>query len=172
MLCLQQRFLKHMVILPFVIATFSPFHVVAQSSPNPVYVIVGGVSHTEVFFNDLMSALQIAGYDSRFVELPTVGDPQDTIGKNIDDEVTAIQNDIASVINEGRDVILLCHSRGGLPGSRAVPGWDKPTREARGQENGVVEMVYLAAFLLQENADIVKFSAMPPWLNVEVSAAE
>ena len=139
----------------------------ASQSLRPAYVLVGGVSHTPVFFEALIQQLRSHGYESRAVSYPTVG--ENTVGTKQEDEVKAIQNEVADFVdNKHQDVILLLHSYGGWPGSRAVIGFDKETRKKQGKQNGIVEVVFLAAFLLPDNAPMAQYSYLPPWLTVKV----
>ena len=137
----------------------------AQS--KPVYVFVGGVSHTPVFFEGLIKQMAAHGYASTAVAFPTCGD--NTENTKQWDEVTAIQEAITRYLDdENSDVVLVSHSYGGWPGSRAVKGLDKETRRENGKSTGVIEVVFLAGFLLPDNAPMAQFSYLPPWLTVEV----
>jgi Alpha/beta hydrolase family len=142
----------------------------SQKAERPVFVLVGGVSHTPVFFEALISSLERHGYHSHAVSYPTVG--RNTAGTTQQDEVTAIQNAVSRFVDEEqRDVILVMHSYGGWPGSRAVKGLDKESRNKQGHKYGIVELVFVAAFLLPDNAPMALYSTLPPWLTNEVSNA-
>ncbi|QKX61748.1 uncharacterized protein TRUGW13939_08904 [Talaromyces rugulosus] len=135
----------------------------AQST---AFVLVGGVSHTPVFFDALIKELSQHGYQSHAVSYPTVG--RDTVGTTQQDEVKAIQDAVARFVDdEQKDVILVMHSYGGWPGSRAVKGFDKESRTKEGKKHGIVELVFLAAFLLPDNAPMANYSYLPPWLTNE-----
>ena len=137
---------------------------------KPVYVFVGGVSHTPAFFEDVIRQMRTHGYESTAVAFPTCGDH--TENRKQWEEVTAIKEVVLSYL-DGRklDVVLVLHSYGGWPGSRAVKGLDKETRQQTGQSTGIVEVVFLAAFLLPENAPMSQYSHLPPWLTIQVSFA-
>lgn len=137
----------------------------AQS--KPVYIFVGGVSHTPVFFKDLIDEMAAYDYESTAVAFPTCGD--NTENTKQWDEVTAIQESVSSYLDgKNQDVVLVLHSYGGWPGSRAVKGLDKETRRNNGKSTGIIEVVFLAAFLLPDNAPMAQYSHLPPWLTVEV----
>lgn len=120
-------------------------------SQSPVFVLVGGVSHTPTFFEALIKELENHGRQSHAVKYPTVG--RETVSTTQQDEVKAIQDAVARFVDdEQKDVILVMHSYGGWPGSRAVKGFDKETRAQHGKKHGIVEIVFLAAFLLPDNA--------------------
>ena len=137
----------------------------AQS--KPIYIFVGGVSHTPAFFKDMIKQMAIRGYESTAVAFPTCGN--DTDNTKQWDEVTAIQDAVSVCVDsKDRDVVLVLHSYGGWPGSRAVKGFDKETRQKNGKSTGIVEVAFLAAFLLPDNAPMAQYSYLPPWLTVEV----
>ena len=107
------------------------------------------------------------GYESTAVAFPTCGD--NTENTKQWDEVTAIQEAISSQLDgKNLDVVLVLHSYGGWPGSRAVKGLDKETRLKNGTSTGIIEVVFLAAFILPDNAPMAQFSYLPPWLTIEV----
>ena len=134
---------------------------------KPIYVFVGGVSHTPAFFEDLMQQMTAHGYESTAVAFPTCG--HDTENVKQWDEVVAIQNAVSRCLDsKSQDVVLVLHSYGGWPGSRAVKGLDKETRQQNGKTTGIVEVVFLAAFLLPDNAAMANYSYLPPWLTVKV----
>lgn len=136
---------------------------------NPAFVIVPGVSHTPIFFQSVVDLLNRRGYQAKTVAYPTVG--YNVSGTTYNDEVKSIQDAVAHYVeNQHTDVILVCHSYGGWPGSRAVKGWDKTTREQLGLQNGIIELVFLAAFLIPDNAPMAAFSVLPDWLSNNVSS--
>ena len=135
----------------------------AQS--KPIYVFVGGVSHTPDFFDDLIKQMATYGYKSTAVAFPTCGDGTENIKQW--DEVTAIKKVVSTQLDD-QDVVLVLHSYGGWPGSRAIKGFDKEARRKDGRNTGIVEVVFLAAFLLPDNAPMTQYSYLPPWLTVEV----
>lgn len=137
----------------------------AQS--KPVYVFVGGVSHTPAFFEELIKQMSTHGYQSTAIAFPTCGDNTENVKQW--DEVTAIQEAISNILDNNQDVVLVLHSYGGWPGSRAVKGLDKETRQKNGKPTGITEVVFLAAFLLPDNAPMAQYSYLPPWLTVDAS---
>ena len=139
-----------------------------MADPKPVYIFVGGVSHTPAFFEGVIDQMRTHGYESTAVAFPTCGDNTETAKQW--DEVTAIQNIVSNVLDDQkRDVVLVLHSYSGWPGSRAINGLDKEARREDGKLTGIVEVVFLAAFLLPDNAIVAQYSCLPPWLTVEVS---
>src|SRR5256885_16986566 len=133
---------------------------------KPVYVFVGGVSHTPAFFEDLIQQMTAHGYESTAVAFPTCGDNTENVKQW--DEVTAIQDAVSSCLDgKNQDVVLVLHSYGGWPA--AEPSRASIRRPARTMANLQVlfEVVFLTAFLLPDNAPIAQYSYLPPWLTVE-----
>ena len=83
------------------------------------------------------------------------------------DQVTAIQKTV-SVHLDNQDAVFVLPSYGGWPGSRAIKGLDKEARQKEGRNTGIVEVVFLAAFLLPDNAPMAQYSHLLPWLTVKV----
>src|ERR1700735_2036756 len=84
---------------------------------KPVYVFVGGVSHTPAFFEDLIKEMTAHGYESTAVAFPTCGD--NTENAKQWDEVTAIQDVVSNFLDgKNQDVVLVLHSYGGWPARR------------------------------------------------------
>ena len=131
-----------------------------MTESKPVYVFVGGVSHTPAFFEDLTKELASRGHDSTTVPYPTCGDNTENVKQ---------WDEVIDLDGKNQDVVLVMHSYGGWPGSRAVKGLDKETRRKNGKATGIVEIVFLAAFLLPDNAPMAQYSYLPPWLTIEVS---
>lgn len=134
---------------------------------KPAFVFVGGVSHTPAFFENIISELAKSGHEAAAVRYPTLG--YDAVNRGYQNEVKAIQDTVTDFVeNQGKDVILVCHSYGGWPGSRAVKNWDKASREANGRKHGIVELVFIAAFLLPDNTETKLYSTLPDWITNEV----
>jgi pimeloyl-ACP methyl ester carboxylesterase len=61
--------------------------------------------------------------------------------------MAVIRNTIVSQLGAGRDVVVVTHSYGCIPGLAALAGLDSATRQASGQDNGVKAVVMIAGFL-------------------------
>ncbi|RMZ90216.1 hypothetical protein DV736_g2540, partial [Chaetothyriales sp. CBS 134916] len=64
------------------------------------------------------------------------------------DDAAAIASKITSLADDdGKDVVLVLSSYGGLPGTEAAYGLSKAARAKRGLKGGIIALVYIAAFL-------------------------
>ena len=57
---------------------------------------------------------------------------------------------------QGRDVILLVHSYGSIPGAGAATGLSKSTRLQEGKAGGVMGMVFLSAVVVKEGETLLQ----------------
>ncbi|KAF4470498.1 alpha beta hydrolase family domain-containing [Fusarium albosuccineum] len=111
----------------------------------PTIVGVPGMWHPASSFDDLAANFQKRGYT--FVS-------QDAPGILLEDSFTATaevdaeslrQNLPLPLLAQGRHLILLTHSYGGVYGSAAVSGLSKQERSRQGLEGGVIGLVYVTA---------------------------
>ncbi|KAI6806154.1 hypothetical protein KC332_g13244 [Hortaea werneckii] len=110
---------------------------------KPVIVIVPGAWHQAIHYQLLADQLQQAGYDVHALTLPCTGDsPKQDVWK---DDIAHIRATVEQASNSGRDVVVVMHSRGGLPGGDAVEGMSKADRGQQGKAGGVVHLVYISS---------------------------
>ncbi|RMZ80862.1 hypothetical protein DV737_g2777, partial [Chaetothyriales sp. CBS 132003] len=122
-------------------------------STKPAIVFVPGAWHSPDGFKLVMDSLEAAGYETKGVHLPSVGASVPL--KSFDPDVEAIQAAIKDFADQGKDVVLVVHSYGGITGSQAVKGLDKATREKEGQKGGVSHIFFCCAFALPENTSLM-----------------
>jgi len=124
---------------------------------KPTIIIVPGSWHVPEHFEPTTAILREQGYRVVGVSLPSVrqtgpfsfGAPADA---------AAIKSVILAEVDAGRDVVVLMHSYGGIPGSAGVEGLSKKDREVEGLTGGVVRLIYMSAFVLDKGAALVKAS--------------
>jgi pimeloyl-ACP methyl ester carboxylesterase len=115
---------------------------------KPVIILLHGAWHRPLHYIHLISALHEEGYTVVAPALPTSGPEAAGIrGKTItDDDVSAVKAVMAPFLEADREIVVICHSLGGLAGTDSVVGNTVPERRARGLKGGVKAMVYLCAF--------------------------
>lgn len=138
-----------------------------MASAKPVLVFIPGAWHTPECFTDVINKLKAYGYEAHALHLPSVGGADTTTA--IDDTIF-IQNITASLAEEGKDILIIMHSYGGIPGTESAKGLIKKERESAGKKGGVVGLVYLTAFLVAEGQSLGSFlEDTPDWVTFEVS---
>jgi len=76
---------------------------------------------------------------------------------------------------EGKEVIVILHSYGGIVGTQAVlEAFSKKARGAKNLSGGVIRLFYVAAFLLPMGAslEMAVGGELPPFIKVEVSSTQ
>ena len=96
--------------------------------------------------------LESAGYETHTVSLPSVS--ATNIQEDFTADVITIASAITALVDKGRDVAIIMHSYGGIPGSAAVKGLTKSGRQRQGKQGGVSHLVYCAAFMPDEGVSL------------------
>jgi hypothetical protein len=94
------------------------------------------------FSNPFVSQLTAHKYDVVVAVLPSVS------GKTAATMADDAQAVTSKVADEGKDVVLILHSYGGVPGTESAHGVTKKELEALGKKGGVVALLYVTAFLV------------------------
>lgn len=113
---------------------------------KPIFVLAPGAWHTPDCFEIIQEKLHAQGYETRGVAYPAVG--AEPPNKGLYDDAAALRAEIEVHANQGRQVIVVLHSYGGLVGAEAVKGLGYKQRKAKGKDGGVTLLVYLAAYEL------------------------
>ncbi|MEK8104880.1 alpha/beta hydrolase [Micromonospora sp. M12] len=113
-------------------------------STRPTLLLVHGAWHRPAVWDRLRAELDVLGYPTRAVDLPTSG--PDARG-GMQDDATAIRKEIAAI---GGPVVVVAHSYGGIPVSEAATGLPE-----------VEYLVYLAAYQLDRGESMFAFHGVP-----------
>lgn len=114
-------------------------------------IFVPGAWHSPNCFNQVITYLHDAGYNTAKVWTPSVLRDGAPPIQTFDPDVAEIRKHLELAVNAGQKVVLVMHSYGGLPGSQAVEGYDQASLAARGHQDGrgVVHLFYIAAAMLR-----------------------
>ena len=110
------------------------------------------------------------GYPTVCPQLPSF-DAKDT-KISLPEDAACIKAELQKLVEEqGKDVIVVMHSYGGVVGTEAVhESFGKKHREAKGLIGGVIRLLYLCAFVLREGASLATaLGGLPPFIPVTVS---
>ncbi|KAH6632142.1 Alpha/Beta hydrolase protein [Chaetomium tenue] len=138
------------------------------AATKPTIVIVPGSWQLPSAWDDFRSVLTQVGHESHHVPLPSVGGTQLPL-TGLPEDVAAVQQVLTGLADQGKKIILLCHSSGGVVGSNAVEGFDVAARQAAGKVGGVTRIVYLSAFMLPKDQSLLgMLGGTPlPWMIVQ-----
>lgn len=140
-----------------------------MAAEQPVYVLAPGAWHGPECFDLVREKLKAKGYETRAVTYPSVG--AEPPNKGLADDAAALRAEIQTLADQGRQVIVVVHSYGGLVGAEATQGLGFKQRKAEGKAGGVALLVYLSAFVTPKGASILGMLGGNPleWMDVQVS---
>lgn len=135
----------------------------------PTILFIPGGWHGPETFDDVRNDLSSRGYDTAAVSLPSVGTTDSNV--SLADDTAGVRTMLERLIGEDKDVIVVSHSYGGIPGSNAVQGLNKKDRAARGEKGGVLMFVYMASFAIPAGACLMDGIGGNdlPWWDIKVS---
>ncbi|KAI6712533.1 hypothetical protein JHW43_004943 [Diplocarpon mali] len=141
-----------------------------MASSKPAIVIAPGAWQKPAGFSSFASQLQHAGYATEVVSYPSVGGTETPL-PGLAEDVAATRAVLTKLLEGGGEVeiLLLCHSYGGVVGSCAVEGFSVVERERRGEKGGVRLVVYMTAFMIPKGRSLLDMlGGQPlPWMNVQ-----
>lgn len=136
-------------------------------------VIAPGAWPLVEFFHPLIQAFKERSYEA-ICEIPSSYPDDDSKPPTNPDTKYLREDVLLPLLGEGKDIVLLMHSYGGLYGAAAVEGLSKKERSAMGKSGGIVSLIFVAAFTtLRGNSalDAMGFDSdnLPDWIYHNVS---
>lgn len=94
----------------------------ASSIEKPVIVLVQGSFQLPDAYYKLADALKALGYPVVQPPLPSLTDPDkpDFTSKSLADDAVAVRSEVRRLVEQGKRVVVVMHSYGGLVGNEAV----------------------------------------------------
>ncbi|KUI59066.1 Pyrethroid hydrolase [Cytospora mali] len=132
---------------------------------KPTIVIVPGAWQLTTGYAPFADLLRQSGFDTKCVTMPSTGGTQLPL-TGLAEDIAAVRAVIQSLVDAGKEVVLLVHSAGGVSGSGGVRGLDVKTRKKAGLSGGVTRVIYMAAFMLPKGTcllDMVGGEPLP-WM--------
>ena len=124
---------------------------------QPTIVFVPGALHYPECFKPLIEHLQKHGYETKSVKLKSVITQDERRAESHHEDADTIRATVIPLIEQGKDVIVFCHSYGGIPTSEGLFGLG----EKEGQAGGVVHIIYCCAFVLLEGQSLMTLMQQP-----------
>jgi hypothetical protein len=63
------------------------------------------------------------------------------------DDAAVIASEAEKLAEDGKDVVIIAHSYGGIPASQSTKGLEKQDRKSQGEPGGVVRLAYIASIV-------------------------
>jgi pimeloyl-ACP methyl ester carboxylesterase len=136
---------------------------------KPQIVLVPGAWHTPLHWSSLISSLTTHGYTIHTRQFPSVGNPSPPTSLSAD--IAALRTLVSSAIGPtGNDVVVICHSWGGMVTGSGLSGLSKTERSAAGLPGGVIRTGYIAAFIVPIGISLRDAcgGVDPPWHDMQL----
>ncbi|KAK5061084.1 hypothetical protein LTR84_007626 [Exophiala bonariae] len=132
-----------------------------MASKPVILLIPGSFAHSAMYF-PLQDILIKAGHEVYVNNLPSGSRNGPEAPASLSDDAKFISNIIGTIADQGKDVVVLGHSYGGLVASESAKGHRKAERGARGLKGGIIRLIFLAAIVLPEGQSLVGHQGKPP----------
>ena len=140
-------------------------------SSKPIFVLVPGNFLPPSYYADIVKLLEFYGFQTRLVTIPSTGSKSPLTSNEPD--IVAVRQVLEELSDSGREIIVVAHSYGSIPAYEAIQGLGYEQRSKLDKSGGVVQIVLIAAWLLQEGEsppDIIKrYNIEASWVRFEVS---
>lgn len=139
-----------------------------MTSEKPTILFVPGAWHFPAGFDVVREQLKDLSYPTEAVAHPSIGG--EPPNKDLSDDTLNLRSAIEKLADEGKKVVIVTHSYGGVVGSCAVKDFGFAQRKSIGKTGGVIQLVYLSAFALPEGVSLLDaLGGNPlPWMNFQV----
>ena len=138
----------------------------------PTILLVQGSFQIPEVYQKLTQNLVAGGFPVIHPKLPSISDTEspDFPQRSIVDDAATVRAELTRAIElEGKVVIVVMHSYGGLVGSEAVTEeFSYQTRQARGLAGGVPHLFFYSAFLLNEGQSVLSAFGESPNNDIKV----
>lgn len=133
-------------------------------------VLVPGAFGTPSGYDKLLPYFEQVGFSTAPGPYPSC-DPTDPASATALKDIKSLRDNVLLPLLEqqGKDVVILAHSYGGVVAGGAAKGLDKPTRNSQGLTSGIVGLIYVAGNITLENESLFEAvgGAYPPFIKLD-----
>ncbi|KAI1102857.1 alpha/beta-hydrolase [Jackrogersella minutella] len=128
--------------------------------PKPSILFIPGSFAIPELYSNIFDAVTAKGYEIKGLHLPSVGlktGPRKEPPATIYDDAAFIAKEVENLADDGRDVMLIGHSYGGIPITQCTQGLTKAERQKEGKKGGIVRLAYMTALVPAPGQSGLKF---------------
>jgi pimeloyl-ACP methyl ester carboxylesterase len=117
---------------------------------KPSILLITGSFGLPEFYDDVVNPVAAKGYEIRALHSPSVGlktGPRPGAPPSMYDDAAFIAKETEKLADEGKDVLLIAHSYGGVPTTQSTKGLSKEERSRLGKKGGVVKLAYVTCLV-------------------------
>ncbi|KAI1780238.1 Alpha/beta hydrolase fold-1 [Hypoxylon cercidicola] len=119
---------------------------------KPVILLIHGSWHIPLHYRYLIDGIRSRGYTVLAPSLVTTGYDDSIIGKTHLDAAAQTREFLLPYVDQGRTVVVIGHSYGGIVATQAVAGLTLEERSAQGLAGGVTSLIYISALIEPANS--------------------
>ncbi|KAL7626162.1 hypothetical protein AAE478_002932 [Parahypoxylon ruwenzoriense] len=132
----------------------------AADENKPIFLLCHGACHPPKLYDPLKQALAFRGYIFITPALPTTG--ADSAGVSVDVDTATLLAHAEPFFEQGKEVVLVGHSYGGIPASLATRSNSVQERAAAGRPGGFRHMIFLCGLAIPAPGMSAQ-AVMPKW---------
>ncbi|KAI8966341.1 alpha/beta-hydrolase [Daldinia sp. FL1419] len=117
---------------------------------KPTILIVGGSFAPPSVYDNIVDAITAKGYDIRALHYPSIGlrdGPKTEKLPTMYDDAAFVAKEVSKLADEGKDVLLVAHSYGGVPATESTKGLTKKERQSQGKGGGITRLAYMTSLV-------------------------
>ncbi|OAL34892.1 hypothetical protein AYO20_05853 [Fonsecaea nubica] len=112
---------------------------------KPVIVVVPASFSPPSLYSELAGALNSHGYETVVIDLHSVGDRSPLPAATMADDAEYIRSLATKVADQGKEIVLVMHSYGGICGTESIKGVTKAERTLSQMKGGIVRLFYISS---------------------------
>lgn len=114
-------------------------------------MFVTGSFSLPTFYDEIIGAVAAKGYEIKALHSPSVG-LDSGLGREgslptMYDDAAFIAKEVEKLADDGKEVVLIAHSYGGIPTSECPKGLGKEERQKQGKKGGLVRIAYMTCLV-------------------------
>ncbi|KAF2709781.1 alpha/beta-hydrolase [Pleomassaria siparia CBS 279.74] len=117
---------------------------------KPSIILVPGSFSFPELYDTVVNPIKGKGYEIKALHYPSVGlktGPREGTPPTMYDDAAFIAKETEKLADEGKDVVIVAHSYGGVPTTESTKGLSKGEREKAGKKGGIVKLAYLTCLV-------------------------
>ena len=138
-----------------------------MAAKKPTILLIPGAWFHPSTYDVFIAHLQHLSFPAAYAPYPSLNPSHPAITDAAHDTEAVLQESLLPLIeNEGKDVVIVMHSYGGVPGSSAARGLGKVQRVGEGKTGGVVGLIYVSGFVVPGGASMAdgQGGQLPAWV--------
>lgn len=138
-----------------------------MSATKPTILVLPGAWLNPSTYDAFISRLKHLSFPTAYASYPSLDPSNPATADAANDTVAVLEGSLLPLIaDEGKDVVIVMHSYGGVPGSSAARGLSKAQRSQEGKSGGVVGLIHISGFVLPGGASVAdgQGGKLPGWV--------